>query len=113
VSCGNLDLKFALLKELNGSGDGKNLEQLFATGFAGQLSASFGNQFIAQNQGKTEMAQKAKVRVSVHVGEPQNRPGEFGLDVPFEGVDEDLLKEEFCPYARLTREGRTVRVSRK
>ena len=54
---------------------------------------------MAKGLGKAEMAKKAVVHTSVHIGEPDNKPG-FGLavDIKVEGVDEELLKagHEVC-----------------
>jgi organic hydroperoxide reductase OsmC/OhrA len=56
-------------------------------------------QAVAKGLGKAEMAERAVVHTSVHIGEPDNKPG-FGLavDIKVEGVDEELLKagHEVC-----------------
>jgi organic hydroperoxide reductase OsmC/OhrA len=50
-------------------------------------------QLAARQSGKKEMASKAVVHASVHIGEP-NDIGGFGLavDLKVEGVDDEVLK---------------------
>ena len=50
-------------------------------------------QAVAKNLGKAEMAKRATVRTSVHIGSPTDLPG-FGLavDIKVDGVDKELLE---------------------
>ncbi len=42
---------------------------------------------------KSDMAQHAKVHVSVHLGEPKGMPGfGIGVDVKVQGIDDELLQ---------------------
>ncbi|KAJ3726895.1 OsmC-like protein [Lentinula raphanica] len=112
VSSNGLDLKLALPKEMGGTGQGQNPEQLFAMGYSACLLGAI--QAVAKGMGKADMAKNAKVHASVHIGEPEGMPG-FGIavDMRVEGIDEELLKagHEFCPYSRLMRSGGVVNVS--
>ncbi|KAF9264115.1 OsmC-like protein [Marasmius fiardii PR-910] len=112
VSANGLELKFALPKELGGSGNGENPEQLFAMGYAACFLGAL--QAVAPQQGKKEMASKAKVHASVSIGEPEGMPGfGLGVEIKVEGIDEELLRagHEFCPYSRLAKNGINVKVS--
>ncbi|KAF8161985.1 OsmC/Ohr family [Pholiota molesta] len=112
VSANGLKLNLALPKELGGSGKGENPEQLFAMGYSACLLGAI--QAVAKKQGKEEMAKKAVVNLSVHLGEPTELKG-FGLavDIKVEGIDEELLKagHEFCPYSRALTKGAVVNIS--
>ncbi|KAF8828691.1 hypothetical protein HHX47_DHR3000104 [Lentinula edodes] len=91
VTSNGLDLKLALPKEMGGTGQGQNPEQLFAMGYSACLLGAI--QAVAKNLGKADMAKNAKVHASVHIGEPEGMPG-FGIavDMKVEGIDEELLK---------------------
>ncbi|KAG7098392.1 hypothetical protein E1B28_000351 [Marasmius oreades] len=112
VSSNGLNLNLALPKELGGTGNGENPEQLFAMGYAACFLGAI--QAVAAQQGKKEMASRATVHATVAIGEPEGMPGfGLGVDIKVEGIDEELLKagHEFCPYSRLGKEGILVRVS--
>ncbi|GLB36994.1 putative osmC-like protein [Lyophyllum shimeji] len=104
VITNGLSLNLAMPKELGGTGQGQNPEQLFAAGYAACLLGAI--QAAARRMDKTESAKNAVVHTSVHIGEPKEMGG-FGLavDVKVEGVDDDLLKagHEFCPYSLVHR----------
>ncbi|TFK44125.1 organic hydroperoxide resistance protein [Crucibulum laeve] len=108
-----LELDMATPKALGGSGKGSNPEQLFAMGYASCLLGAI--QLVANKAGKKEMAKKAVVHASVHIGEPTDMPG-FGLavDLKVEGVDDEVLKagHEFCPYSRALKHGVVVNISK-
>ncbi|KAL0565518.1 hypothetical protein V5O48_016503, partial [Marasmius crinis-equi] len=112
VSSNGLEFKLASPKEMGGSGNGENPEQLFAMGYASCFLGAL--QAVAPKYGKKEIAQNAKVHTSVSIGEVNEKPG-FGLEVNIkvEGIDEELLKatHEFCPYSRLATEGAVINVS--
>jgi len=102
-------------KEMGGSGDGHNPEQLFALGysacFLGALKA------VAGQQKKTAAVQDAKVHASVDIG-PVNEKNGFGIAVKIqvENVSDHALIQaahEFCPYSRALSEGAKVEVGPK
>ncbi|KAF9050419.1 organic hydroperoxide resistance protein [Panaeolus papilionaceus] len=112
TSSNGLELNLALPKELGGSGNGQNPEQLFAMGYSACFLGAL--QAVAKKMGKEEMAKKAVVHTSVSIGEPNGQPG-FGLsvDIKVEGIDEELLQagHAFCPYSRALNQGVEVKVS--
>lgn len=107
-----LELNLATPKELGGTGQGENPEQLFAMGYSSCLLGAI--QLVARGMGKTEMAKNAKVHVSVHLGEPKDMEGfGIGVDIKVEGIDDELLQagHAFCPYSRALKHGAVVNVS--
>lgn len=99
-------------KEMGGSGDGHNPEQLFALGysacFLGALKA------VAAQQKKSAAVANAKVHTSVDIG-PANEMNGFGLavNIQVEGVSDHALisaAHEFCPYSRALTGGIKVEV---
>jgi lipoyl-dependent peroxiredoxin len=104
---GALDLKLAVPKEMGGSGDGVNPEQLFAAGYAACFMGAM--RFYA-GQKKVKVPDDAKVTVSVGIG-PREDTG-FGLDVKIKvdlpGVDKDVAEDliagghKVCPYSHAT-----------
>jgi len=112
VKSNGFELQFAAPKELGGTGEGTNPEQLFAMGYATCLLGAI--QLMAGRLGKKEMGKQAVVHTTVHIGETENKPGlGLAIDIKVEGIDEELLKagHEICPYSRLTRDGAVVNVS--
>ncbi|KAF5346785.1 hypothetical protein D9756_010417 [Leucocoprinus leucothites] len=113
VDANGLSLDLATPKELGGTGNGQNPEQLYAMGYASCFLGA--TQLVARNQKKPDQAKTAKVHVSVSLGEPEDLGG-FGLavDIKVEGVDEEVLQaaHEFCPYSRALKHGISVNVSR-
>lgn len=105
---GALDVTLAPPKEMGGSGDGVNPEQLFATGYAACFLGAM--RFYASNNGLT-VPDDAKVTVHVGIG-PREDPG-FGLDVEIEvdlpGVDDPTAAKLIegghgvCPYSHATK----------
>ncbi|KJA17532.1 hypothetical protein HYPSUDRAFT_206126 [Hypholoma sublateritium FD-334 SS-4] len=112
VSSNGLDLNLALPKELGGTGQGENPEQLFAMGYSACLLGAI--QAVSKKLGKEEMAKNAIVDVSVHIGVPNELPG-FGLavDIKVKGIDDELLQagHAFCPYSRALSQGAVVKVT--
>lgn len=104
---GALDLKLAPPKEMGGSGDGVNPEQLFSAGYAacflGALRAYAGKQ-------KVKLADNTEITVTTGIG-PREDVG-FGLEVHIKaslpGVDDDTAREliagahKICPYSHAT-----------
>lgn len=112
---GALDLTLAPPKEMGGSGDGVNPEQLFAAGwsacFLGALKKVAGNDYNTED---------AAIGVKVSIGKDTDDDG-FGLAAEIEVVlpnEEQARAEElaekahaFCPYSKATRGNIEVKVS--
>jgi lipoyl-dependent peroxiredoxin len=106
-SDGKLDVALALQKELGGTGDGTNPEQLFAAGYAACFATSM--QFVAR-QRKLDVS---GMSVTAEVSLVPNERG-FGLEVVLrtklpDHVDPDTGRElveathRVCPYSGATR----------
>ncbi|AXE64564.1 organic hydroperoxide resistance protein [Hyphomonas sp. NPDC076900] len=106
---GALDVALALPKELGGSGNGNNPEQLFAAGYA----SCFLSAMKAVSSSGNHFKLPADTTVSATVGIGPREDKGFGLvvklDVAIPGVDRDeaekLVAEahEVCPYSHATR----------
>ncbi|MAY63421.1 MAG: organic hydroperoxide resistance protein [Rhizobiales bacterium] len=104
---GTIDLDLAVPKEMGGSGNGANPEQLFAAGYAACFMGAM--RFYAGQQ-KVKVPDDAKVTVSVGIG-PREDVG-FGLDVKIKvdlpGVEKDVAEDliagghKVCPYSHAT-----------
>lgn len=110
TATGDLDVKLAQPKEMGGSGDGNNPEQLFAAGYAAcYLSAiKFG---ASQDKSLPKVPADATVEATVGVGP---RPdGGFGLKVDLkvtlpgiDAADGEKIAEaghKICPYTHATK----------
>ena len=84
TSEGNLELDLAIPKEMGGSGDGANPEQLFAAGYAACFHSAL--QSVARTQ-KVKITDSS-VGARVQIG--SNGEGGFGLAVQLEVVIPDL-----------------------
>ena len=110
TSDGSFDLTFASPKEMGGSGNGNNPEQLFAAGYAG---CYLGAMRFAASQDKTmaKVPDDATVTSTVGIG-PREDKG-FGLTVKlavhFPGVEKAEAERiaaaghTICPYSHATR----------
>jgi Ohr subfamily peroxiredoxin len=106
-SDGRLDLQLAIPKEMGGSGDGTNPEQLFAIGYAACFHSAL------RMVGREEKADVSDSAVGARVSIGQLDNGGFGLAVELEvtlpNVDHDtaqILSEkahQVCPYSNATR----------
>ncbi|MBN3751414.1 Ohr family peroxiredoxin [Paraburkholderia sp. Tr-20389] len=107
---GNLDLELRLPKELGGSGDGTNPEQLFAAGFAGCFHGAL------NLLGKRIGMEPDAIAVDVQVAfgrDPMDGGYALVIDVRVRipGVEravvEELVRntERLCPYAKMARQG--------
>jgi lipoyl-dependent peroxiredoxin len=104
---GRVDLDLATPKEMGGSGEGSNPEQLFAAGYAACFHSAL--QLIASK----EKADLGDSSVGALVGIGPNDDGGFQLEVTLEVVvpnlphDEALAlvekAHEVCPYSHATR----------
>lgn len=106
-SDGRLDFDLAIPKEMGGSGDGTNPEQLFAVGYAACFHSALR---LVARQEKVDVTDST-VGVRVSIGQLDN--GGFGLAVELEvalpNVDEKTAQEiadkaqQVCPYSIATR----------
>ena len=107
TSEGSLELDLAIPKEMGGSGDGANPEQLFAAGYAACFHSAL--QSVARTQ-KVKISDSS-VGARVQIG--SNGEGGFGLAVQLEVVIPDLPHDQaqaladaahkVCPYSNATR----------
>ena len=106
-SDGRLDFDLAIPKEMGGSGDGTNPEQLFAVGYAACFHSALR---LVARQEKVDITDST-VGARVSIGQLDN--GGFGLAVELEvalpNVDEKTAAEiadkahQVCPYSIATR----------
>jgi lipoyl-dependent peroxiredoxin len=106
-SDGRVDLDLAIPKEMGGSGNGSNPEQLFAAGYASCFHSAI--KLIA-GQRKLKIDDSA---VSADVGIGPNDAGGFALTVALHvelpGLDQSAADElveaahQVCPYSNATR----------
>ncbi|MCU1695606.1 MAG: peroxiredoxin, Ohr subfamily [Mycobacterium sp.] len=106
-SDGRLDLDLAIPKEMGGSGNGTNPEQLFAVGYAACFHSALR---LVAGQAKADVTDSA-VGARVSIGQIDN--GGFGLAVELEvtlpNLDHDTAVEltekahQVCPYSNATR----------
>ncbi|GGO52997.1 organic hydroperoxide resistance protein [Streptomyces daqingensis] len=104
---GKLDVVVNAPKELGGSGEGTNPEQLFAAGYSACFQSALG---VVARKEKADIT-GSTVTARVGIGALAN--GGFGLKVALEaripGVDEATAKEllekahQVCPYSNATR----------
>lgn len=106
---GGLAVKLAPPKELGGSGQGNNPEQLFALGYAACYLGAM--RFVAGAEKLGAVPADATVRATVGIG-PRSEGG-FGLSVKLEvtmpGVDRAVAEKIaerghfICPYSNATK----------
>ena len=106
-SDGKLDLDLAIPKEMGGSGNGTNPEQLFAVGYAACFHSALR---LVGRQEKADVSDSA-VGARVSLGQIDN--GGFGLAVELEvtlpNLDKDAAQQlaekahQVCPYSNATR----------
>ncbi|WP_216912625.1 organic hydroperoxide resistance protein [Nocardia noduli] len=107
TSDGKVDVNLAMPKELGGSGEGTNPEQLFAAGYAACFHSAL--RLVA----KSANADIADSAVGAKVGLGSNDQGGFALTVTLEVSLPHLSREEaqaladkaheVCPYSNATR----------
>ncbi|RYV52300.1 organic hydroperoxide resistance protein [Pengzhenrongella frigida] len=107
TSDGRLDLELALPKEMGGSGEGTNPEQLFAAGYAACFHSAL--QLVARAAG----ANVADSAVGAQVGIGPSASGGFALAITLEVSLPHLPRAEalalteqahqVCPYSNATR----------
>ncbi|MDF2233299.1 organic hydroperoxide resistance protein [Albimonas sp. CAU 1670] len=106
---GSLKVKLAPPKEMGGSGDGNNPEQLFAAGYAACFLGAM--KAVSRGEGFVKVPNDATVEATVGIG-PRSEGG-FGitaaLKISMPGVDkadaEKLVEaaHQVCPYSNATR----------
>jgi lipoyl-dependent peroxiredoxin len=104
---GSLDLRLAAPKEMGGSGEGNNPEELFAAGYAACLHGALRKMAGEADQDATD----SSVGVKIGIGGDDN--GGMALTATIEVVlphvdkatAEDLAQKahDFCPYSKATR----------
>jgi osmotically inducible protein OsmC len=110
TSDGSFDLTFASPKELGGSGNGNNPEQLFAAGYAG---CYLGAMRYATTQDKSLPQVPGDATVTSTVGIGGRADGGFGLvvtlDVNLPGLNAEEAQRvtqaghHICPYSHATK----------
>ena len=113
TSDGRLDLDLAIPKEMGGSGDGTNPEQLFAAGYAACFQGALG---VVGRRSKVDTSQS---EVTAQVG-LQKAGLSFALDVELHvsipGIERELAEKlvheahQVCPYSVATRGNVDVRL---
>lgn len=108
TSDGRLDLGLAIPKEMGGSGEGTNPEQLFAAGYAACFLSAL--QLIARRSGITLDEASG---ITARVGLGKDSAGGFGIDAHLigylpglaQGAADDLMAQahQSCPYSKATR----------
>ncbi|MBC9209348.1 organic hydroperoxide resistance protein [Roseomonas aerophila] len=115
---GSLDVKLAPPKEMGGSGDGNNPEQLFAAGYSACFLGAIKAVANADKSGP-KVPQDATVTATVGIG-PRSEGG-FGitaaLEISLPGLDkasaEALVQKahQVCPYSNATRNNVDVKLT--
>lgn len=107
---GSLSINLAYPKEMGGSGNGQNPEQLFALGYASCFLAAL--QLVAKNN-KAKLSDDVKIKAAVSLGEAKGSGG-FGIGVELTaiGAEAALVHEAHtvCPYSRILAEGAEVKL---
>ena len=111
---GKIDVSLSIPKEMGGSGEGTNPEQLFAAGYAACFHSALR---LVGGKAKANIDDSA---VGARVGIGSNDAGGFGLEVTLEVSLPHLSREQaqeladaahqVCPYSNATRGNIDVRV---
>jgi lipoyl-dependent peroxiredoxin len=111
---GGLALAMALQKELGGSGEGHNPEQLFALGY----SSCFGQALLALGKKYNVDAQDARVTCEVELLTEGGFSIAVELTVTIPGADKATVEkmvtdahENLCPYSKATRNNVPVKLT--
>ena len=114
-SDGAIDVQINPPKEVGGSGEGTNPEQLFAAGYA----ACFDNSLMLIS--RREKLPVGETSVTALVGLAKHPEGGYALDVELQVTVPDLPRDEAedlvakahrrCPYSRATRGNIDVRLT--
>ncbi|KAG8781774.1 hypothetical protein FRC12_021539 [Ceratobasidium sp. 428] len=126
---GSLSVNLASPKEMGGSGNGQNPEQvcspliymnfddpqrnmqLFALGYASCFLGAL--QLVAKNK-NVKLSEDVKIKAAVSIGEASGGFG-IGVELTTIGADPALVQEAHtvCPYSRILAEGAEVKVTAK
>ncbi|KAG8707301.1 hypothetical protein FRC09_001917 [Ceratobasidium sp. 395] len=108
---GSLSVNLASPKEMGGSGNGQNPEQLFALGYASCFLGAL--QLVAKNK-NVKLWNDVKIKAAVSLGEASGGFG-IGVEITAIGADSALVQEAHtvCPYSRILAEGAEVKVTAK
>lgn len=108
TSTGSLDVALAKPKEMGGTGNGNNPEELFAAGYSACFLGAM--KFVA---GNLKLPVPAEATVTAHVGIGPRSEGGFGLtvalDIAMPGADKATAQKivdeahQVCPYSNATR----------
>jgi len=110
-----VDLEMAPPKELGGSGEGNNPEQLFAAGYAACFHSAL--QSAARSKKVTIDGSSVGARVSLVRSGEESIDLAVDLEVTLPGIESDVADElaklahEMCPYSRATQGNIEVSVS--
>lgn len=110
-----VDLEMAPPKELGGSGEGNNPEQLFAAGYAACFHSAL--QSAARMKKVTIDGSSVGARVSLVASGEQSIDLTVDLEVVIPGLESEqadelaTLAHELCPYSRATKGNIEVSVS--
>jgi osmotically inducible protein OsmC len=115
TTTGYVDLDMAVPKEMGGSGQGANPEELFAAGYAACFHSAL------QSVARTQKVKIIDTSVGSRVHLVPNGEGGFGLEVDLDVVIPDLGHDEaqaladaahlMCPYSNATRGNIVVNVT--
>ncbi|KAB2339820.1 organic hydroperoxide resistance protein [Actinomadura rudentiformis] len=105
-SDGKLDLRLAPPREMGGSGDGTNPEQLFAAGYAACFASAMGAVARAERKDVRDVSVTAEVGIGGSVDEGFGLSVVLRVELPedLEG-GRDLVERahKVCPYSNATR----------
>ena len=108
---GTLKVNLASPKEMGGSGDGNNPEQLFALGYA---SCFLGAPPLVAKNKNVKLSDNVKIKAAVSIGEAKGSGGfGIGVELTATGADAALVHEAHtvCPYSRILKEGAEVKLN--
>ncbi|KAG9091880.1 Vacuolar protein-sorting-associated protein 28 [Ceratobasidium sp. 370] len=108
---GSISVNLATPKEMGGSGDGQNPEQLFALGYSSCFLGAL--QLVAKNK-NVKLSDDVKIKAAVSIGEASGGFG-IGVEITAIGADAALVQEAHtvCPYSRILAEGAEVKLTIK
>ncbi|KAB5596188.1 Vacuolar protein sorting-associated protein 28 [Ceratobasidium theobromae] len=104
----SLRFDLAIPKEMGGSGEGQNPDQLLALGYASCFLGAL--QLVAKNK-NVILSDNVKVKAAISFGEAKDSGFGINIELTTIGVDSALAREahSVCPYSRIFREGTEVR----
>ncbi|CAE6423027.1 unnamed protein product [Rhizoctonia solani] len=107
---GSLVFDLAIPKEMGGSGDGQNPDQLLALGYA---SCFLGALQLAAKNRNVKLSNDVKVQAAVSFGDAKDSGYGIGVELTVIGADSALAQaaHEICPYSQLFKEGVKVKTS--